>query len=158
MSPLRIAITNKISFWNGNIRKCLFLERENCKSSFTGRQRWSGSPWSPWYSGTSGKQDYYKYYLQPQAHSADNSWLLKGTNHWSDTIINSLRRHLEIKGNSSYCRNKFRTIIKCRYIVAEMAQKNLCVFYIFLSGQIWRNCKYNSSLYSKARYLFGRTL
>lgn len=136
MSPLRIAITNKISFWNGNIRKCLFLERENCKSSFTGRQRWSGSPWSPWYSGTSGKQDNYKYYLQPQAYSADNSWLLKGTNHWSDTIINSLRRHLEIKGNSSYCRNKFRTIIKCRYIMwLKWLKKTYVSFTSFFQGR-----------------------
>lgn len=44
------------------------------------------------------------------------------------------------------------------YHVVEMTKKNLRVFYIFLSGQIWRNCKYNSSLYSKARYLFGRTM
>ena len=136
MSPLRIAITDKISFWNGNIRKCLFLERENCKSSFPGRQRWSGSPWSPWYSGTSGKQDYYRYYLQPQVHSTDNFWLLKGTNHWSDTIINLLRRHLERKGNSSYCRDRFRTIIKCRYIMwLKWLQKTYVSFTSFFQGR-----------------------
>lgn len=136
MSPLRIAITDKISFWNGNIRKCLFLERENCKSSFPGRQRWSGSPWSPWYSGTSGKQNYYRYYLQPQAHSTDNSWLLKGTNHWSDTIINLLRRHLEIKGNSSYYRDRFRTIIKCRYIMwLKWLKKTYVSFTSFFQGR-----------------------
>ena len=75
-------------------------------------------------------------YLQPQTHSTDTSWLLKGTNHWPDTIINLLPRHLEIKGNSSYCKNRFRTTTKCRYIMwLKWLRKTYVSFTSFFQGR-----------------------